>query len=321
MKKLRNKIINLLSNKIASVILVLAFILFWFVGSFLFVNYVSFSVLTDSYGFESSKEKLFNGHSVSSEFKAAENNLGLIMLSFEEYAKPDYEQEDQLRFEIKEKNASKIYFSSVYRSGLVDGGYFPFGFPTIADSKDKTYQFRLTSLKGNEKNGLTLSNNNFVSGYQFSKAEIFGNKNNLIKFFISKLNYSIRDSYLLLSSVMFMLPLIAYLLFLIGIKKNRRFDKLIIIAFIVLLAASLFLIGSYYGVLGLNIILWIYIIWRNNLKSTATFKLAFTILFIWLFIKFINVDFPQNNLNIISYSLLVLGVVQLILEEKRNAKI
>lgn len=317
MKKIKSKIIRLLSNKLIKIFFIITLVCFWLAGLFLFANYVSFSVLTNNHNLNSSDKKLFKGEFVSAEFVATENNLGIVMLPFKQYAKPDYEKEDQLKFEIKEKNSKNIYFNSIYRSGLVNGGYFPFGFPTISNSKNKIYQFQLTSLKGNERNGLSISDNEFISGYQFSKHEIF-NENKLITFFISKLRYSIKDSYLLFSSIIFLLPLIAYILFLQGVNKNNRFDRLITIFFYILLIANLFVIGTYYGVLGLNILLWIYLVWKNNLKSTATFKLAFFIFFIWLSVKFINVNYPQQNFNILCFVLLVIGVIQAIMEEKRE---
>jgi len=321
-KKVKNKLIKIFRNPVIAILMILTLLGLWGIGTFLFVNHVSFSVLTSQHNADFKREKILKNVILKGEFISNENNLGIIIIPFERYVKPDFEKEDQLRFRLKEKDSENWHYDSLYRSGSVDGEYFPIGFPQIANSKNKIYEFELVSLNGNSKNALTPSKNQFISGYQFSKQEIFSNNNSMSIFFIKKISYSSSDIYLILNSVTYLLPLIIYLLFLIGGIKSKRLALFIKIIFSILLIVNLFIVKeAFYGLMGLCLILWLWLAIKNKYTSMKIFKLAFTIIFIWLIIKFVNINYPQENFNILSYGFLVIGVIQALIEERKNGKI
>lgn len=177
------------------------------------------SVLVLSYGhskesFVSRPEKLLENTKISGSFVAQDENLGIVSLRFEKRRRIPYLQEDIMVFRIKEKNSPTWYYENEYRSGLTyDVPFLPFGFPIISDSKGKTYYFELESLKGNDVNGVVLSEREpiLVSKYQKTKAILFNDINKFIDFSYKKFFYSFQTIDIAFSSFVFALPLLFYI--------------------------------------------------------------------------------------------------------------
>lgn len=90
-------------------------------------------------------DRLLAKTTVSLEFEASENNLGTVELLINNYGKING---DVLSFRLKEKGSESWYYSNVYGTEKMDAGrYFPFGFPVIGNSKNKTYLIEIESLK------------------------------------------------------------------------------------------------------------------------------------------------------------------------------
>ncbi|HUD09800.1 MAG TPA: hypothetical protein VMR77_03290 [Patescibacteria group bacterium] len=161
--------------------------------------------------------KLEKGGFVSGEFKARDNNLGILSLRFQTFFRPAYDDEDLLLFQIKQKDSKDWYYETIYRDGTIyDVPFFPFGFPIIADSKNKTYEFKLTSLRGNDNNSVALSTRwqSIAAKYKFTKSELLQNKLELFDFSIKKFANSLGTIDVLFSSFVYLLPLLFYLMLL-----------------------------------------------------------------------------------------------------------
>ena len=119
--------------------------------------------------------KLLRGSKLSGEFNAKENNLGIVYIKFSNVPRVDLSKEDSLIFRIKEKGQKHWISVNKYKTGVISNNlFFPFGFPKVHNSKNKTFEFELVSLNGNKSNSVEIDNGwfTFAAGYQIPKAEI-----------------------------------------------------------------------------------------------------------------------------------------------------
>lgn len=327
LKKMKNKYIKIVTSLIISMVLILV----WVVASLFFNNKISFSVLMYTHNksdiVSSPKEKLLKGDKIIGQFQAREDNLGIVILGFKSYVKYDFSGEDVFYFRIKEKGEREWVYVNSYRSGTLQHQLeYPFGFPIFEKSKDKTYEFEIESIYGNKKNAIELNTNNpsLITGYQFPKSEILSSKKSTLNFLIKKSITSFTNLDFLLSSILYLTPLIIYI-FIYSMypwwKKNKYLGFIPCALLLFLIPVDLFLIKEVYiGALLALILGWIYLIIRNKLESKINFIFAFILILLWVLLIKFNIDKFQNKINIWTYTFLIIGVVQAVLEEKRFIK-
>jgi len=317
-----------MKNLINYFLIPIILLLLWVTCSLFLGNDLSFSVIKASHSNKDisllSEGKILKGEKIAGEFSARENYLGIVLIKFNDYVKPDYQNEDVLIFKIKEKGLKKWYYEHKYRSGSFEYlKYYPFGFSPISDSKNKKYQFVLESTKGTEANGLEVdeSSNILVTGYQIPKGEIQSSRSSFISFILTKAKHSFTNSSFLLSSTIYLIPFVIYLLVLLTKKRQKFVRKYLIFVVLLLTFFDLFILKDFYsGVLFSLLTLWIAYIFVKKLESRVTFIFSFSLIFIWIILVFFkNITF-QNKLNIYVYFLLLIGLVQLFIEEKMNLK-
>lgn len=170
--------------------------------------------------------RLLAGDKISGEFKAKEDHLGIVSISFSVFQRVSYNEEDTLVFRLKEKGAKDWYYEGNYKSGLIyQVPFLPLGFPEIENSKDKIYEFELQSLRGNKVNAVALNSWEpvLVSRYQMPKDKLIGDENYLIAFFTRKIFASFDNQAVLFFSFIYSLPLWFYLLLQTPpVKKNLK---------------------------------------------------------------------------------------------------
>lgn len=305
-----------------NILIPLIFLAFWIVISLVFNNRISFSVL--EYGDKDAvingkvTGKIYKGDKVFGEFVAKDNYLGIVSVRFGEFVVPDYRGEDVLVFRLKEKGAKNWHYVGGYRSGVLRQILlFPFGIPPINDSKGKTYQFEIQSMYGNSTNAVQLSSNRPIirTAYQFPKKEIAGSKLRIIKFLFKKIINSFTDLDFLLSSVIYLLPFLFYLL--TRFKKKVFQKKIFAVVMFSLIVLDTFLIREIYmGVLIGLIFTWILSVKFYKLKSKVNFLLSFSTIFIWIVLTYFGMSSYSPKLNIWSYFLLTIAVFQLVFETR-----
>ncbi len=285
--------------------------------SLFFNPYSSFSVIVvreDNSNLKfTESHKLFKGNKLTGEFKATDNNLGIIFIKFTKIIKSDYYNEDNLLFRIKEKNSKKWYTENKYKEGIIYNNLlFPFGILPISNSKGKIYDFELISLNGNSKNFVEVDNSgsNFASGYQFSKASISTNKKSLITFIFKKLLSSFTNIDFVLNSLIYFLPAFFYIIWHTLLKRALPYTyTLTIISFLFILLDIIFLKEIYsgvaFGILGLLIIS------DFTYKQSKNLSLILGLLmFIISSILLNHVDqFLTNKLSLWVYLLLLVGII------------
>ena len=330
MKNIKRKINKIFLNKFITLgLLPILLIAFWFISSLFLNNKISFSVLLYKHSQSDirqvSAEKLLKGNRIAGEFRSKDNYLGIVMLRFDEYVKPDSSGEDILAFRLKEKGSKDWYYFNNYRSGLLKNNLlFPFGFPVIEDSKDKIYEFEIESLLGNETNAAQVNKNNFnlFTGYQFPLVETISDSKATLYFLIKKSITSFTNIDFLLSSVLYLLPLIIYIIILLPWwKKIKNFGLLLSGFFLFLIFLDMFFIKEVYlGVLTFLILGWIYCIVKNKFVSKINFFFVFMLILLWVLLIGLDIKEFQNKINIWVYAFLVIGIGKSIFEERRSTK-
>ncbi len=357
---IKEKIKNLYTKKFFR-FAVIPFVLFslWVGLTFLYIITfdTSLSVLSYIHGKQSFNKvqysKLLAGDKISGEFKAQENNLGIVSVKFQTFIRPPYKYEDTIVFRIKEKGGINWFSENKYRNGLMyDVQPFLFGFPKILDSKGKTYYFELESLNGNENNSIALSNKSQIlfSKYQVSKALLLHDNKELIIFGTKKFVSAMLTTDVRFSLFIYLLPFLFYLFWISVFKKYAidpfvgRINKAIvswnkkhplkfsipllksfrhiltynldwIIIFVVLI--DVFIVQLTNDIVYLVIVgLWIATIRAYKLNSKHTFILALSLLLLPPFFLFFKDTATAEKATIWAFMFLVAGTIQALMELK-----
>jgi hypothetical protein len=250
------------------------------------------------------------------------------MLRFAEYGKHDFSGQDILIFRLKPLEDKNWSFENTYRSGLLDNNLlFPFGFPVISNSKDKVYQFEIESSLGNKTNGVEINRNStaLFSGYQYPKSEIIKNKKSIIEFIFKKIITSFTNLDFLLSSTLYLLPLLIYLAIYMFSASNKRLENykhVITACFFVLILTDLFKIKEVYiGVMISLILCWVFIAIINKKGSILSFIFATILIILCVILIVLDVSDFQNKINVWVFTLFMIGLAQAVIEERRENKI
>jgi hypothetical protein len=292
-----------------------------------------------------SYNKLLKGDKLAGEFKAAENNLGIVSVKFQTFIRPPYSNEDFLIFRLREKGSRKWYYENKYRDGLIyDMPIFPFGFPKIINSQGKTYQFEIQSINGSQDNSVALSDRGQIlfSKYQVSKSLLLHDKKEFGIFIIKKFISAMITTDVRFSSFIYLFPLIFYLFWIspFGEQITNPLIKKILKPFIpVLRFIENFLAPNLHWIILTVVLMDIFIVQLANdmvyfviiglwiaalrvykMDSRWSFVLALTLLLIppiFLFFK----DSPTAEKGTIwAFMFLVAGTIQALLELKSGRK-
>ena len=172
------------------------FVLFCFV-SFYFVSFIALiqsfddlnpTVIVKRKNFKDNQSVvLYKGEGIIGGFRSKYPNLGTISVKFNTYNRINT---DFLQFRIKEKGSNEWFYTAKYKvDQFQNNRYFPFGFPEVADSKNKEYEFEITSLDGYEGNlvSINFGSNQFLVKNNFSKNFLIQNKTYIPFFILNKI--------------------------------------------------------------------------------------------------------------------------------------
>lgn len=256
--------INIKMIKIFMIIIILALLAFVTIFSFILSNNNSFTTLSNYYDKEilkNIKKPMKKGDKLYGEFIAKENNLGTISISFD----PKYKSWDEVYFRLKEKSQNNWYYQFKYYAPQFIGlQYFPFGFPKIKESANKTYQFELESKVANKEEGVAI-NEKFpiiIVNYQFEKNELLSNPWNFISFVFKKITSGYSLPGFLFVSIVGLSPMLIYLVFLFNKGLSFKLIKYLSLLFIL---GDVFILRKYY-ILILSIIILMLFFDKNTKK-------------------------------------------------------
>jgi hypothetical protein len=261
---------------------------------------------------------LLKNQTINGEIKASENNLGIISVRFVKKPQVAYNEEDNLVFSIKEKNQKTWLYKGNYRSGGINAlPLYPFGFPQISNSKGKTYDFMITSQRGNKNNAVELSSSEpvIVSNYVYSKHDLFNDRKLLANYIYKKILNSFTDYEFLFNAIIYMLPFLFYVFGLVVFTKLKieKYSFIFIIPLLIIFTVmwNIDLIdGIFYALIGF----WVITILEYKLESSISFVFAA----LFFAIAIIAILFNQQDLGARfsnwTYIFLIIGVFQLIRE-------
>lgn len=151
---------------------------------------------------------------ITGEFRANDNYLGLIVLSFNK-KKVTYGK--HITFRIKEIGTSNwLQENNVKTDNFHYLPDYPFGFPIISDSQGKKYEFVIEIVEKNKFDSIGLSDKKpfLISKYQFPKNKLIKEPSFLTSFLKNKLLFLIYNTSYVFYSFLYLLPFIVYILFL-----------------------------------------------------------------------------------------------------------
>ncbi len=172
--------------KIGFSFFIFLFIFFIFQKIFNFEDYNPTVIIEDNQFNKITKNDLLIGDSVSGEFTAKHNNLGIISAKFNTHLRIN---NDYLQFSIKEKGQKDWYYSNKYKADQFQNNkYFPFGFPQINNSKGKVFEIDIRSVSGTITDSVSIiPGSHFLSKFSFSKAYLLQNKKEIPSFLFFKI--------------------------------------------------------------------------------------------------------------------------------------
>lgn len=361
MKKIKNK--KFIPDRIKKLVIIPGglFLIWIFLTLFYIFNYnLSLSVISypgNSSNFSNfSTNRLHAGDTVRGKFTAEENYLGIVTLNFTTFNQVDYADEDTLIFRLKQLGKKDWYYQNTYRSGTIfQVPFFPFGFPKIANSKGKTYEFEIKSLNGNQYNAVALSawEPVLVTRYQVPKNKLLSSKQELLMFLGRKVWVSLQSPDVEFYSFVYLLPFIFYVLLFLSPFRRFFFPRLIalrkrtikfieqspalspllqmarilksifskhldVIIFAVILINIFFIPVLNDVALIVMTILWFYTAKLYGNTSRESFAVGIILLVLCPFILFFNLDNIAEKSAVWAYMFLLAGTIQILLEERNS---
>jgi len=180
--------------------------------------------------------------------------LGIVAVRFNTYFRIN---SDSVKFRIKEQGSSKWYYENVYKvDQFQPNDYFTFGLPIISNSKGKTYDFEIESVKGVKYDAVAISKIQpiFITKYQYPKTLLLSNPKIFLVFIFQKALYFLTSPQLILSTLIFALPLFVYLFWVLLLYRYLPFQYLLAFLFIIAFFAYIFYSNNFSSSVSLYVI-------------------------------------------------------------------
>lgn len=245
-------------------------------------------------------------------FRAVENNLGSFM--FRLNLSPHLGGE-LFEFKIKEKGQKQWYYTQKNR--ISSRGFdplFPVGFPIIANSKNKMYEYEITIYEElvsfPNKNLLQITD--FKTKYQYPKNMLLSDKEALYEYMIKKIDNVVSSAHFASIPLFYFLPAI-YLIYL-------RFFQLSLFKFYTLFSFVVFTEIFYLPVIIdifyiITIVLWIHYCYFFKIDERISFVISIFLIGITSFSSLIAGNtIPAEKASIWAYMFLLGGVILLIMK-------
>jgi len=220
--------------------------------------------------------ELLKGDKVWGTFHSKYTNLGIISLRFNNQNR---DSKDTLLFRLKEQGQDRWYYEAKYETDqFLPHQHFPFGFPVIANSDGKDYEFQLESLRGATGSGIFLDYQTppvFTAKSSYLKADLLSDRKLFTYFLANKIFNVFGDPVIRLNTFFFFLPLIFYLIFLLTQGLSYQYLTLSALA---LIFYDVFWLTKSYDFLFISLLFfWALIARRFRFESriSALFALGF----------------------------------------------
>src|SRR3989344_919089 len=162
------------------------------------------------------------GEKINGHFLANYNYLGTVSVGIFDFYR---ENTDKIIFRLREVGKTQWYYEGKHDTTLMRGNIiWPFGFPPIADSKGKQYEFEIESTQGKIGNAIALLplEPSFFTKYQYSFSIFVNHPEEILSFTSAKIYLPFskidRPSWVFL----IILPLLPLILYLFGLEKMKH---------------------------------------------------------------------------------------------------
>jgi hypothetical protein len=264
---------------------------------------------------------------IKGEFRAKEPYLGIVTINFDN-SQPVL---DTVLFRIKEKGSKKFFHEATYEAmQFYSLPMYPFGIPVTAESKGKIYEFEIKVLKDNKKTQLRLNsqNPNIITQYQFTKSHFTQNPQDLWRFLYQKMLFTLETTNVWKSIIIYLLPLIFYLVWNIWLKnylsapiKKKIYNQIspfqhpfsILLLGVIFIYVLVFPKTIEYPIFFLAVI-WLISDASIGIRSKNTYSVAFIFLIFVPLLIISEMNSHAERAALISYLFLFLGSIQLLQE-------
>lgn len=250
---------------------------------------------------------LIKNTKITGKFYSKFDNLGTLAFRFNTQARIN---EDVVEFRIKEENTQEWYYQNKYNTNQFQPGeLFPFGFPIITDSKNKTYLFEIESLAGEDQNSVIVDIKNsaiFIAKHQFplNKLGVI----EWIKYLPIKTINLFADKNFIFYFVAYFSPIFLFISHQAS-KKSKGFLGVLLIAMFFDVIFTPQYHSDFYTLT--IFIYWLYYAYKHKLKSEITISIIIILLIldgflinnlnalqaekasIWIYLLFINTIFQK----------------------------
>lgn len=253
-------------------------ILYWVILSYIYLQKLdpSLSILIQENGASGlTNRNLFSGDKVLQDFTPNYDNLGIVAIRFQTFGRIN---DDTLIFRLREKGESDWYYTANYKTDqFQDRELFPFGFPIIAKSKGKIFQFEIESKFGSESGHVKVDNllPVVISKYQYNLHNINLISSRGFKYLILKLGNLVGSLSLVYPIIFYLLPLLFYtILRLSSLLWKRMGSYLIILPFVFVAINQPFSLPQPTYWESVFIVSWSIYLLKNKLPSEANLIVA-----------------------------------------------
>lgn len=297
-------------------------LLFWLAMSLIANPLEGFTVIGKSYTYTGKGSKdltLYKGQAIRGEFRASENNLGILLFKYKDGRVSHSEMEDYLTFEIGFKDEKPFYSRTAKLDFFRIRESLIFGFPLVTNSSGKQFWFELKSLNGNQQNAITITRSGqfFIAKFKFDKNEVASSFSSITLFIQKKVSGFLHNTENMKATNYFLLPFFFYMIWVLFIRKALFNNKLLpsVVLFIVLV--DCFFVASTLEIIAFGVAdLWIVTIMRNKYKSNTTFILSGIFLIISVPFTYLGESALVNKLSSWSFIFILIGLIQLLFEER-----
>ena len=291
-------------------------------------NDESLTVITKRYQINDIKnvsfDKILAEQKRAFEFKATQNNLGAVKIHFETF---DGNNNDTLIVSIREKGSNKEYYSLKENTqAFTSLPFYPFGFPLIPNSKDKTYIVEVKSETGSPTTSVAIKKNKhvFAALYQFDKQKILSNWTYAVKYLINKGLNSLENNYFIFTTSVYLYPFIIYAIWLFlerkleksiifqkfNLKSKYNFYKFVIFLLGLVIAIDIFLVGDSFDLVFLLIsVIWGFLLFKYKKESADSYKAALALLILCPILQLLGQDAMVEKAAAWAFLALTVGVI------------
>lgn len=254
--------------------------------------------------------ELIKGDIIKGTFVSKYDGIGQLAVRFNNNY---HDSEDILTFRIKERGTDDWFYQAQYKTDqFLPHRLFPFGFPTISNSKGKVFDFELESLRGIQSRGISLDSQNptFTVKAIYTKNNLLENKNALLYFIFHKL-----------LNLIIYIPLFIYsfspLLFFLVLNFIPFIKSIIYVTFITTITIGSSIYAPNVADTTILIVLFMYILVSNRYQYDSRVSLLISAILIFIATIFLafGLSVQANSFAVWGYVFLWITAIQQIREE------